>query len=174
MEDTEMVKEPEAEQVEETPEKEEVIVEEPEKEEEEFDKERAMATIKNLRKFEKDAAKLQKQIDAFKLKEAEDKKAKLSEIDRLKLEQQEVSQKYAALLLDTQRTAAAKKVGLPDIFADRINGDTPEEMEEDAKLLLSAIPTQKSNIGVTNPGPNATGQQETKEQTLRRLGLTRQ
>lgn len=170
MADAEMVKEPEAEQVEEATE--EVIVEEPE--EEKFDKERAMATIKNLRRFEKDTVKLQKQIDAFKLKEAEDKKAKLSEIDRLKLEKQEVDQKYALLLLDTQRSAAAKKVGLPNIFADRINGDTLEEMEEDAKLLLSAIPTQKSNIGITNPGPNATGQQETKAETLRRLGLTRQ
>ena len=164
MADTEMVKEPETEQVEEAP----------EKEEEEFDKERAMATIKKLRKFEKDAGKLQKKIEEYEQKEIEDKKAKLTEIDRLKLEKQEAEQKLAELTLKEQRREAAKIAELPDEFVDRIQGNTPDEMIEDAKKMKAAIPIQKSNIGVTNPGPNATGQQETKEQTLRRLGLTRQ
>ena len=173
MADTEMVKEPETEQVEEAPEKEEVIVEEPEKEEE-FDKDRAMATIKKLRKFEKDAAKLQKKVDEYEQEKEEAKKAELTEIDRLKLEKQEAEQKLAELTLKEQRREAAKIAELPDEFVDRIKGDTPDEMVEDAKKMKAAIPIQKSNIGVTNPGPNATGQQETKEQTLRRLGLTRQ
>ena len=161
MADTEKVEKPEAEQAEEVPEKEEVI-------EEIFDKERAMATIKNLRKFEKTAGKLQKQIDAYKEKEDSDKKAQMTEIDRLKLEKQDVDQKYASLLLDTQRADAAKKVGLSDIFIDRIKGDTPEEMEEDAKLLLSAIPTQKSKSSAANPGHNATSRTETDEQRTAR------
>src|SRR5512133_2941372 len=101
MADTEMVK-PETEQVEDTTEiQEEIKTETPE--EEPFDKERAMATIKNLRKYEKDAAKLAKELEAYKLKEEEDRKAKLSEIDRLKLEKSELDQKYAELLLDKQR-----------------------------------------------------------------------
>lgn len=169
MADTETVKKTKTEKVEETP-KEEVIekVEEV-TEEEEFDKERAMATIKKLRGFEKSAGKLQKQIDAFKEKEAENEKAKLSEIDRLKLDLTEVSQKHADLLLDTQRKEAARAAGLPDILVDRIKGKTPEEMEEDAQLLMSEIPTQKSKISTMNPGKKGTEQKETKEQQYSRI-----
>jgi len=168
MADTETVEKAETEQVEESP-KEETKEEVPE--EEPFDKERAMATIKNLRKFEKDAIKLSKELEAYKIKEDEDRKAKLSEIDRLKLEKSELDQKYAELLLDKQRREAAEKVGLPAPFIDRIKGETPEAMEEDAQLLLSAIPKQKSNVGVTNPGQNAQGQKETDMERARRLGL---
>ena len=172
MADTEMVKEPEAEQVEVVAENEEIL-ETPEQEEE-FDKERAMATIKNLRKFEKDAKKLEKELETYKLKEDERKKAELSEIDRLKLEKQEVDKKLAELTLKEQRREAAKSANLPDEFVDRIQGNTIEEMIEDAKIMKAAIPTQKSNISVTNPGPHGTEQTETKAETLRRLGLLRQ
>ena len=165
MADAEMVEKPEAEQVEEATE--EVIVEEPE--EEKFDKDRAMATIKNLRKFEKDTAKLKKEIETYKLKEEEDKKAKLSEIDRLKLEKQEAEQKLAELTLKERRREAAKIADLPDEFVERIQGNTPEEMVEDAKKMKAAIPIQKSKIGVTNPGPNASSDGETPEQMKRRL-----
>ena len=171
MADTEMVKEPEAEQVEVVAENEEIL--EPEQEEE-FDKERAMATIKNLRKFEKDAKKLEQKLAHYEQQEEERKKAELSEIDRLKLEKQEVDKKLAELTLKEQRREAAKSANLPDEFVDRIQGNTIEEMIEDAKIMKAAIPTQKSNISVTNPGPHGTEQTETKAETLRRLGLLRQ
>ena len=171
MADTEMVEKAEVEQTEENP-KEEIKEEVPE--EEPFDKERAMATIKNLRKFEKDAAKLAKEVESYKQKEEERKKAELSEIERLTLEKQEAEKKLAELTLKEQRREAAKEAELPEVLADRIKGETLEEMIEDAKKLVAELPPaqkQKSNVGVTNPGQNASGNQETKEQRLQRLGF---
>jgi hypothetical protein len=169
MENTETVEKAEVQPTEENP-KEEITTEEV-PEEEAFDKERAMATIKNLRKFEKEAAKANKELESYKLKEAADKLADLSEIDRLKIEAQEAKEKLAELTLKEQRREAAKSVGLPDILIDRIQGETPEEMAEDAKALLAGIPKPKSTVGVTNPGSNATGDQETPAQRMHRLGF---
>ena len=172
MEDTEKVEKAETEQVEEKSQTEEITEEV--QQEDAFDKERAMATIKNLRKFEKDAAKLSKELESYKLKEEERKKAELSEIDRLTLEAQEAKKKLAELTLKEQRREAAKEAELPDAFIDRIQGETLEEMIEDAKVMVSNLPPApktKSNAGITNPGQNAVGLQETDEQRLRRLGF---
>jgi len=154
MADTETVEKAEVQPTEENP-KEEITTEEV-PEEEAFDKERAMATIKNLRKFEKDAAKLSKELESYKLKEEERKKAELSEIDRLKLEAQEAKDKLAELTLDKQRREIAEKVKLPFALADRIKGETPEEMEADAKQLFDSLPKSvTTKTGVTNPGSQA-------------------
>ena len=153
MTDTEMVEKAETEQVEEKPNIEEEIVEQ---QEEDFDKERAMATIKNLRKFEKEAKKLQDKIALYEQKDNERKLAEMSEIDRLKLEAQEAKSKLAELTLKEQKREIAHKLNLPEAFADRIKGDTPEEMEADAKGLFDALPkpgTSKSLV--TNPGAQA-------------------
>ena len=152
MDNTETV-EPEVQQTEENP-KEEIKEEVPE--EEPFDKERAMATIKNLRKYEKDAAKLAKELESYKQKEEERRKAELSEIDRLKLEKQEAEQKLHTLTLEKQRREIAEKVKLPFGLADRIKGETPEEMEADAKQLFEQLPKATPKTGITNPGAQAT------------------
>ena len=188
MADTETVEKPEVKKTEEAPEikEEEVIVEKPKKEKieikgkdilingEVYDPERAMELIRKQRRFEKDATKLQKKIEEYEQKEKELKEADLSEKDKAILRAEKAEQELAKLTLKEQRRIAAKSVDLPDEFVDRIKGDTPEEMETDAQRMKAALPTQKSNIGVTNPGQNATPQTETKEQTLRRMGLIRQ
>jgi hypothetical protein len=163
MADTEMVEKAETEQVEEKS-QEEKVTEEEKLEEEVFDKDRAMATIKNLRKFEKEAAKLSKELESYKLKEEERKKAELSEIDRLKLEKQEADQKLRDLTLKEQRREVAEKVKLPFGLADRIKGETPEEMEADAKQLFESLPKATPKTGITNPGDKAT------EPTTQRFG----
>jgi len=124
--------------------------------EEEFDKERAMATIKNLRKFEKDAKKLQEKLALYEQKEEERKKAELSEIDRLTLEKREAEQKLAELARKEQQREIAEKVKLPFALADRIKGETPEEMEADARQLFESLPKPNTTkTGVTNPGGQA-------------------
>ena len=56
------------------------------------------------------------------------------------------------------------------IFAYRLQGETPEELEADAKIILEALPKAgQPKVGVTNPGANATGQGETEEQKLARI-----
>lgn len=148
-EKTEMVEEPKQEEAQ------EII--EAQEQEEEFDKERAMATIKNLRKFEKEAKKAQERLARYEQEEQERKKAELSEIDRLKLEKQEAEQKLAELTREKQRREIAEKVKLPFALADRIKGETPEEMEADAKQLFESLPKPVTpKTGVTNPGAQAT------------------
>jgi len=148
-EKTEMVEE---QKQEETPE----IIEAQEQPEEEFDKERAMATIKNLRKFEKEAKKAQERLARYEQEEQERKKAELSEIDRLKLEKQEAEQKLAYFAREKLQREIADKLKLPFGLADRIKGETPEEMEADAKQLFDSLPKPVvTKTGVTNPGAQA-------------------
>jgi hypothetical protein len=141
---------------------------------EEFDKERAMATIKKLREHEKEAAKLAKELDAYKKAETERKQAEMSEIDRLKAQIEEAQAKATRLERESIQRQAAEAAGLPAALAGRIQGDTLEAMTADAKQMLEALPkpntTKPPQVHTTNPGANAT-QGETDDQKRRRLGL---
>ena len=137
---------------------------EPEQPEEEFDKERAMATIKNLRKFEKEAKKLQDKIALYEQEQDERKKAELSEIDRLTLEKREAEQKLAELTRKELQRTVAEQTKLPMALADRIKGETPEEMEADALRLVESLPKPgKPSTGVANPGSQASEQKSWQE-----------
>lgn len=48
--------------------------------------------------------------------------------------------KTKALELATMQRDAAAKAGLPVAFADRLRGETPEDLEADAKALLASLP----------------------------------
>lgn len=135
-----------------------------------FDEERAMATINKLRDIEKQAKKDKAELERLRKAEEERKKAELSETDRLKAEIQERDAKLNQLTIKAQQREVADRVGLPAIFADRIKGEKPEDMEADAKLLLEALPKGKSapNSGATAPGENASVG-ETEAQRLKRL-----
>jgi hypothetical protein len=66
----------------------------------------------------------------------------------------------------------AAKVGLDSRLADRIKGETPEEMEADAKSILEMLPKQKAapNSGATNPGDKASKDESHAERKARLLG----
>ena len=68
------------------------------------------------------------------------------------------------------RRETAEKVGLPLVFADRLKGETPEELEADAKQILEALPKtpKPPNVSATNPGAGAS-QGETAAQALARI-----
>jgi hypothetical protein len=138
-----------------------------------FDPERAMATIRNLREFEKEAKQLRKKVADHEKAEDERKKAEMTEMERLQAELQEAQASLAKRQLDDQKRAIAKAVGLPDELALRIQGANEDEMKADAELLVAAIPKpdpKKPNLGPTNPGSGAV-QGETDEQRRRRLGI---
>jgi len=123
---------------------------------EEYEPERALELIQKQRQFEKDLKKANEKLQKFEHLEQERKKAELSEIDRLKLEKQEAEQKLADLTRKEQRREIAEKVKLPFALADRIKGETPEEMEADAKQLFESLPKPVTpKTGVTNPGAQA-------------------
>lgn len=158
-ETTQVVAEPEASQV-----------EAPAVEAEEFDKERALETIKKLRQFEKDSKALAKKVAEYEAKEREREEAELSETEKLKRQLAERDAQLKGLERAAMQRKVAEAVGLPAAFAERLKGETPDEMEADAKALKEAMPKAAApNVGATNPGSNATGQGETLEQRRARI-----
>ena len=129
--------------------------------EEVFDEAGYKALVAKLRETEKqakkDAARLialekesQTRIDAEKteLQKAQDRADKL-EAD-LKKEQ-----------LKVMRRDAATEAKLPLAWADRLKGETPEELLADALILLETMPAKVApKIDPTNPGGIQTGETE--------------
>jgi len=89
-----------------------------------------------------EAARLHKKVDKFETDAAERKKAEMSETERLQAELAEAQSKAKDLETRQAQNEAAVKVGLPLVFADRLKGETPEELEADAKALLASMPKQ--------------------------------
>lgn len=122
-----------------------------------FDKERAMETIRKQREEIKQVKKLAQELEKYKQAEEARKLAEMSETDRLKAELDRVQSELKAKSIRTMQMEAATKTGLPAQLAERLKGETPEEMEADAKAMLELLPKPKPapQIGATNPGSNA-------------------
>lgn len=72
--------------------------------------------------------------------------------------------------LRDKRRAIGQKAGLPDAIADRLTGETDEELEADAKAILEALPKGAlPKVSATNPGQNARGQGESDAERRKRL-----
>ena len=67
--------------------------------------------------------------------EAKRKEAEMTEIELANKRAQELEAKVRQLEISRLQHDIAAKVGLPAIYADRLKGETPEELEADAKLL---------------------------------------
>ena len=121
-----------------------------------------------------EAAQRRKKLDAYEAEEQKRKEAEMSEIDLLKQKVAESEAVANQLKLESHQRAAAEKVGLPSVFANRIQGETLEDMEADAKALFDALPVKpvvKPVVGITNPGLTGMNSGETAEQRNKRLGL---
>jgi hypothetical protein len=97
-----------------------------------------------------------------------EKLAKKHESDLL-----EAQQRLKELELNELRTKAAAKYQLPLEIAERLRGETLEELEKDAEGLKALIPQAKSQgkLNPTVPGGDGQPVKETREQKLQRLGL---
>lgn len=166
---------PEAEKtetVEPTPE----VAEQPEAEEKELGKDgkeydpvRAQATIEKLRLQLRDVEKRAKKADELEKAEAQRKEAEMTELEKVQKHTAELEAELKASKLAILRRDVAEKTGLPAALVDRLRGETPEELEEDAKTLLEIIPKGKETpkLTTTNPGGATTG--ETTAQQRARL-----
>ena len=108
---------------------------------EEFDPERAWKLIQNIRK-EKDELKPL----AEKARELED--SQKSEQQRLNEERDALAKERDLLRGELLRERVARKHGLPDKLASRLQGDDEESLEADAKELAELIPQTR---GVREP-----------------------
>lgn len=129
-----------------------------------------------LKEANKEAATRRKRLEELETAEAKRKEAELSEVEKLQNALKEATQKAAKLERDTLARTIAEKVGLPSALATRLQGDTPEDMEADAKSLLEAMPkptqptepAKPKSPGVTNPGANGSVK-ETEAQARARI-----
>lgn len=105
-----------------------------------------------------------------KFEEAEKKRteAEMTEMEKMQKRAEEAESKWKEYETKENKRKIAQEVGLPLELADRIRGETPEEMKADAQTLLAVVP-KAPKISATIPGQNATGQPETDEEALRRI-----
>ena len=139
-------------------------------EQDEFDPKRAMALIEKLRHENRDLGKAAKRLTELEAAEAKKKEAELSEIDKLKADYDKATREIYELRILQLRREVADEVGLPPALAERLKGETAEDLKADAAKLKEFVPkpAQKSP-GPTNPGSASTG--ETDAQKRKRLGF---
>lgn len=127
-----------------------------------FEHEKEVA-FKKLKKFE-DAEQQRTEAEKTDLQKALDR-AEEAELKAAEAERKMLCQKIAA------------EVGLPAIFAERLQGDDEEAMRADAVKLLEALPKQPETAKKQNPIINptnpsiTTGKGETNAERRERLGL---
>lgn len=131
----------------------------------EFDKLQAA-----LKEANREAASRRKRLDELEQAEAKRKEAEMSETQRLQAQLEAATAKAAKLEREGNQRDIAARVGLPAAFAGRIQGETPEDMEADAKALLAAMPrSAQPNISPTNP-PAGTPTETEAQKRQRLLG----
>lgn len=146
-----------------------------ETETDDFDKERAMATIKNLRAFEKQAKELQKQLDALKTAEDERKEKELSDVQKAEKKAQEaqaakdaLEQRYRTTAIKSAIRLAAATAGFvdPEDAVLNLANDPTIELDADDKVagadaavkaLAKAKPHLLAATRPAAPNINATG-----------------
>ena len=135
-------------------------------------KARMETMAKALKEANAEAAARRKRLEELEAAEAKRNEAQMSELDKANKRATELEAK----LKEIERTELARKVaekaGLPAELASRLRGETPDELEADAKILLDAIPkpAQRSPGIITNPGGNANPKEEETEKRKRLFG----
>lgn len=127
----------------------------PEQQEEAFDAERAKAKIA---KANAEAKSLRER-----LRKAEEAEAKLAEIENANKSETEKMQERLKAAEDalekanreSMRAKVAADKKLPPALADRLRGDSIEEMEADADTLLADL--QQQYVAKSAPAPSETG-----------------
>lgn len=120
--------------------------------------------------MEADAKKAARRLAELEAAEQARRDAELSELEKAQKRAEAAEQKAKAAELAILRRDVAAKTGLPAALVDRLHGETPEDLESDAKQLLAALPTPVApKLEATNPGSPQTG--ETEAERRKRLGF---
>ncbi len=119
---------------------------------------------------EEEAARHFKKLQTFEQAEQAKKDAELSELDKEKKARVALEAENKKIKLDLLKQSTASKLGLPEVLALRLQGETPEEIEADAKQLLETLPKKPNPASATNPGGDRQVA-ETDAERRRRLGI---
>ena len=119
---------------------------------------------------EEEAARHFKKIQTFEQAEQAKKDAELSELDKEKKARAALEAENKTLKINQLKQSTASKLGLPEVLALRLQGETPEEIEADAKQLLETLPKKPNPASATNPGGDRQVG-ETDAERRKRLGI---
>jgi hypothetical protein len=111
--------------------------------EDEFSRDRAMNTILNLRKQEKEWKKEQKELAELRQKEQDRKQADMTEAERYKLRADQLEAELKAERQGRMRLQVAAEYNLPEALANRLQGETIEALKADAEQLAKLLPKPK-------------------------------
>ena len=127
---------------------------------------------KALKETNKEAAARRKKLDQYEQAEQIKAEADKTELQKAQDRAAKAEASAQALKVSLMRRDAAVKVGLPEALVDRLKGETPEELEADAKALLESLPKgevkpKAKEFNPTNPAGGS--KTETKAEQRQRL-----
>lgn len=125
-----------------------------------------------LKKANGEAAKYRKTAEQVEAERKAKEEAEMTALQKAEAHAKELEARIAQIERQRVQAEVAAKVGLPAILASRLQGETPEEMEEDAKAIIETLPKQTEkpkSPGPLNPGVNGSPQGETDDQRRKRL-----
>jgi hypothetical protein len=125
--------------------------------------------------MEKEAAAAAKKLAAYEKAEEERRQAELTDLQKAQDKAAKAEAELQSTKLAIVRRDVAAKVGLPAVLADRLKGETVEEIEADATALLETLPKadQKKQLIINPTNPANASQSETTEQKKVRIGYDR-
>ena len=110
-----------------------------------------------------------KKLAKFEEEEKKRQEAELSELERANKKTAELESELKRLKTESLKREIAAKVGVPASLAARLQGETPEEIEADAKAILDTLP-KPAAVSPTNPGGGNTVKESDTERR-KRLGI---
>ncbi len=123
-----------------------------------------------LKEANKEAAARRKRLEELEAEEAKRKEAAMTETEKATKRAAELEAKLKAYERTEAQRKVAEKVGLPAALATRLQGETPEELEADAKTLLETLPKPaKPAPGIIPTNPTNASQEVTREQRKAQL-----
>lgn len=142
-----------------------------------FDLPRAMTLIEKLRGEIKELKPKAKQAEELAQAQKQREEAEMTEVQKLSKRLAETETALKAERRAAQAAGIAAKFGLPAPLAERLKGETPEEMEADAKALLEALPKPQAQEpakpktpGPVNPGSNGKAEESAADRNARLNG----
>jgi len=124
-----------------------------------------------LKLANREAADRRKKLEAYEAAEQKKAEAEMTEAQKLKAQLEETASELKAMKSNELKRTVAAKHNLPEALALRLQGNTEEEMEADAKALADALPKPTPKQPGPQPAnPGAAGRaEETIEQKKARL-----
>lgn len=126
-----------------------------------------------LKLANREAADRRKKLEAYEAAEKQKADAEMTEAQKLKAQLEETASELKAMKSNELKRKAAAKYSLPDALALRLQGNTEEELEADAKALADGLPKpapKQPGPQAANPGANGQVKETDAEKRARLFG----